>query len=121
MKNPIFVIQKHDATKLHYDLRLEKNGVLLSFALPKKPPQRKGIKRLAIPTEDHPLEYANFSGRIPEGFYGAGRVEIYDKGYYVPIEFGDDKIVLKLYGEKLKGKYCLIKLKDQKNYLFFKI
>jgi len=121
MKNPIFVIQKHYAKKLHYDLRLEKNNILLSFALPKEPPKRKGIKRLAIPTEDHPLEYANFSGIIPEGFYGAGKVEIYDKGYYVPIEFKDHKIIFELYGEKLKGRYCLIKLKGQKNYLFFKI
>ncbi|HKL24235.1 MAG TPA: DNA polymerase ligase N-terminal domain-containing protein [Candidatus Nanoarchaeia archaeon] len=128
-KESIFVIQKHDATNLHYDLRLEMNGVLKSWAVPKKPPKQKGTKRLAIQTEDHPLEYAKFQGRIPEGHYGAGEVEIWDKGDYELIEHQKDKkIEFKLKGKKLEGKYVLVKTKygstkeqKEKSWLFFKV
>ncbi|NPV50898.1 MAG: hypothetical protein HPY60_06860 [Candidatus Methanofastidiosum sp.] len=117
----IYVIHKHDATRLHYDLRLEIDGVLKSWALPKIPPTEKGIKRLAIFTEDHPLDYATFEGVIPEGNYGSGKVEIWDKGKFSLIENEKDKIVVNIYGNKLKGKYCLIRFKDQdKNWMFFK-
>ncbi len=119
----IYVIQKHDATHLHYDLRLEIEGVLRSWALPKGPPLEQKIKRLAVQTEDHPIEYANFEGRIPEGEYGAGEVEIWDKGTHNPIEVTDTKIIFNIEGEKLRGPYCLIKFKpkvDPKNWLFFK-
>jgi DNA ligase D-like protein (predicted 3'-phosphoesterase) len=123
-RNPIFVIQKHHASHLHYDFRMEKDGVLKSWAIPKEPPQEIGIKRLAIQVEDHPLDYANFEGEIAEGSYGAGLVEIWDKGYYMPIKFDSVEIIFELKGEKLKGTYCLIKLKPRlpqdKNWLFFK-
>jgi len=119
--NNIYVIQKHDSTQIHYDMRLEMNGVLKSWAIPKTPPTEKGIKRLAIQTEDHPIEYANFEGIIPEGSYGAGSVEIWDKGTYIIEENEEDKLVIYIYGNKLEGRYCLIQLKGQeKNWLFFK-
>ena len=79
-KNNIYVIQRHQAKRLHHDIRLEINGVLKSWAIPKTPPTEKGIKRLAVQTEDHSIDYANFEGDIPEGDYGAGSVEIWDKG-----------------------------------------
>ena len=116
-----YVIHKHNATHTHYDLRLEIKGALKSWALPKIPPTEKGIKRLAVYTEDHPLEYADFEGIIPEGHYGAGKVEIWDKGTFLPKEIEKDKIVFDIKGNKLKGKYCLIKFKnEEKNWLFFK-
>lgn len=118
----IFVIHRHEARRLHWDLRLEMNGVLKSWAVPKEPPQTTGIKRLAIMVEDHPIEYANFQGIIPEGHYGAGKVEIWDKGIYKPIEVTDKKIVFKLYGNKLRGEYVLLKYEKsgENNWLFFK-
>lgn len=120
--NKIYVIQEHHATHLHYDLRLEMDGVLKSWAIPKEPVDKKGVKKLAIQTEDHPLEYADFEGEIPEGLYGAGLVKIWDKGSYRLIERNEDKIVFEIFGNKLKGKFCLIKLKGkEKNWLFFKI
>lgn len=116
----IYVIQRHDASNLHHDLRLEMDGVLKSWAIPKEPPTEKGIKRLAIQTEDHPLSYANFEGTIPEGQYGAGDVEIWDKGTYDLEKVEEDKIIVRIHGEKLEGKYCLIKFSDEeKNWLFF--
>jgi len=119
----IYVIQKHAATHLHYDLRLEMNGVLKSWAVPKMPPLEKGVKRLAVQVEDHPIEYAAFEGTIPEGQYGAGTVEIWDKGRYVLKERDESKIVFGLMGSKLKGIYCLLKFKGkgEKNWLFFRI
>ncbi len=120
-KNLVFVIHKHHASHLHYDLRLEKDGVLKSWAVPKQPSEEIGVKRLAVQVEDHPLDYANFEGEIPEGSYGAGLVEIWDKGYYIPSKFETSEIIFELKGGKLKGTYCLIKLKrQQKNWLFFR-
>ncbi len=116
----IFVIQKHSATRLHYDLRLEMEGVLKSWAIPKKPPIESGVKRLAIQVEDHPIEYANFEGIIPEGHYGAGVVEIWDRGNYILMEKTESKLIFELNGKKLRGIYCLIRFKDDKNWLFFK-
>jgi DNA ligase D-like protein (predicted 3'-phosphoesterase) len=122
----MFVIHKHAASHLHYDLRLEMEGVLKSWAVPKEPPAEEGVKRLAVETEDHPLEYAGFEGTIPEGQYGAGKVEIWDRGRFVPEKIGEKEIVFELSGNKMKGRFALIKLKPterfpgEKNWLFFK-
>jgi len=104
----IYVVQKHYASHLHYDLRLEKNGVLKSWAVPKGIPEKRGVKRLVIPVEDHPLDYGNFEGVIEEG-YGAGKVEIWDKGHYEEERWTDTEISINIHGEKIKGKYVLIK------------
>ena len=122
-KKLIYVIQEHHARNLHYDLRLEMNGVLKSWAVPKQPPRTKSIKRLAIKVEDHPLGYENFKGTIPKGNYGAGTVKIWDKGTYKLIKKNPKEILFELYGKKLKGKYALIKakLKTGKAWLFFKV
>lgn len=111
----IYVIQKHYASRLHYDIRLERDGVLKSWAVPKEPPIKKGLKRLAVQTEDHPLEYANFEGTIPEGEYGAGTVEIWDKGTYKAEKWDEDEITIQVNGRKLSGRYCLIKFKKEKD------
>lgn len=116
----IYVIQKHYATHLHFDLRLEMDGVLKSWAVPKEPPVAQGVKRLAVQVEDHPVSYAGFEGTIPEGEYGAGTVEIWDKGTYKLVDQKEDKFVVEIYGSKLKGVYVLVRLKDAKNWLFFK-
>ncbi len=124
-KKRIFVIHEHHASHLHWDLRLEMHGTLKSWAVPKEPPLKKGERRLAINVEDHPLAYAKFHGTIPEGNYGAGKVEIWDKGKY-EIKFQDDKkIEVIFYGKKLKGNYMLVRThygnKPDKSWLFFKI
>ena len=117
-------MQRHQASHLHYDLRLERDGVLKSWAIPKEPPLHPGIKRLAVATEDHPLEYAYFEGEIPEGNYGAGSVVIWDRGSYLPLEWKENVIVVEVSAERLKGVFCLIKLKPKdrhdRNWLIFK-
>lgn len=110
-----FVVQEHWATHHHFDFRLEMEGVLKSWAVPKGLPEKKGIKRLAIQVEDHPIDYINFQGKIPKGLYGAGKVKIYDKGTYELINKTKDRISFKLKGKKLKGDYHLIKTKIAKN------
>jgi len=115
-----FVIQKHHATHLHYDFRLEMDSVLKSWAVPKEPPQESGVKRLAVQVEDHEITYIDFEGTIPEGMYGAGKVEIWDKGTYTLKHRSKDKIEFTLHGEKLSGDYALIRFKGDKNWLFFK-
>lgn len=115
----IYVIQKHAATHLHYDLRLEMDGVLKSWAIPKEPPVEPGVRRLAVQVEDHPLAYATFEGTISEGEYGAGTVEIWDKGTYTMLDRKEDKLLLEINGEKLRGSYVLVRFRD-KNWLFFK-
>jgi len=119
----IFTVHEHHATHLHWDLRLQMNGVLKSWAVPKSPPIAKGTKRLAIQVEDHPLDYSAFQGVIPEGNYGAGKVEIWDTGKYELLKKYSDKMILEFNGKKLKGKYCLIKttFKNKKSWLFFKM
>jgi DNA ligase D-like protein (predicted 3'-phosphoesterase) len=114
-----FVIQKHQATHLHYDFRLEMDNVLKSWAVPKEPPTQPGIRRLAVQVEDHELSYIDFEGAIPEGEYGAGTVEIWDKGTY-SLKNRDDKIIeFTLDGSRLKGNYALINFKEN-NWLLIK-
>jgi len=117
-----FVVQKHQASHLHYDFRLEHDGILKSWAVPKGVPEKPGVKRLAVQVEDHPVDYINFSGTIPKGEYGAGTVEIWDKGKWQTLD-GDLKkgsLKLNLTGKKLKGEYVLVRLKDKKNWLVYK-
>ncbi|MCX8160466.1 MAG: 3'-phosphoesterase [Candidatus Saccharicenans sp.] len=121
----IYAIQKHLASRLHYDLRLEENGVLKSWALPKEPPTSSFDKRLAVQVEDHPLGYEDFEGTIPEGEYGAGRVEIWDRGFYRPLHQDQNLREILIHGKKLRGVYTLVRIKDRKKgkenlWLFFK-
>jgi bifunctional non-homologous end joining protein LigD len=120
--NPTFVVQMHRARRLHFDLRLERGGVLVSWAVPKEPSIVAGEKRLAVQTEDHPVEYAGFEGTIPEGEYGAGTVKIWDQGSYEPIGWSDDKIEVLFKGHRLKGRYVLVRFKraGEKDWLMFK-
>jgi DNA ligase D-like protein (predicted 3'-phosphoesterase) len=120
----VYVVQKHRASHLHYDLRLEEDGVLKSWAVPKIPVNREGIKRLAVRTEDHPLGYETFEGSIPEGEYGAGTVEIWDKGVYKPLHSAPDRMVVEISGRKLAGRFVLVKIRSRdgkdNTWLFFK-
>ncbi|MBV8328138.1 DNA polymerase ligase N-terminal domain-containing protein [Chryseobacterium sp.] len=125
----IFVVQRHAATRLHYDFRLEMEGVLKSWAVPKGPSLDPQDKRLAMMVEDHPYDYKDFEGNIPEGNYGAGQVEVWDSGTYEPLEenskVSDEKELLKelhagslkfrLHGKKLKGEFALVKMKNSEN------
>jgi DNA ligase D-like protein (predicted polymerase)/DNA ligase D-like protein (predicted 3'-phosphoesterase) len=127
-KSTIFVVQEHQARRLHYDLRLSREGVLKSWAIPKGIPEKHGLKRLAIQTEDHPLEYSEFEGSIPQGQYGAGTVKIWDKGSYKLKIWKEDMIEFLLKGGRLNDKYVLIKLKKssqkssvQKEWLLMKL
>lgn len=117
-----FVIQEHNARRLHYDLRLEREGVLKSWAVPKGVPEKAGEKRLAVEVEDHPLEYRKFEGTIPTGEYGAGTVKIWDKGSYELKVWDENKVEFKLTGERLHGRYVLAKFKKagEKQWLLLK-
>ncbi len=123
-----FVIQEHHARRRHYDFRLERDGVLVSWAVPKNLPDTASVNHLAIHTEDHPLEYATFEGAIPKGEYGAGKVIIWDSGTYDTEKFHDDEIIVTLHGSRISGRYALIRtngdqwlahrMKDQKVFDF---
>ena len=134
-EKPIFVIQQHDARSMHFDFRLDVDGVLASWAVPKGPSTDPREKRLAVRTEDHPMEYADFEGEIPEGEYGAGTVIVWDTGLYENMSQKDGKKIsmsealreghakVNLFGKKLKGGYALIHTKmrgDDKNWLLIK-
>lgn len=114
-----FVIQKHDATRLHYDFRLEMEGVLRSWAVPKGIPTTKGDKRLAMHVEDHPMDYGGFEGTIPEGNYGAGSVMLWDRGTYEAVTgealdgYRAGKLHIKMSGEKLKGEWTLVRMRSE--------
>jgi bifunctional non-homologous end joining protein LigD len=115
-----FVVQKHNASRLHYDLRLEMGGVLKSWAVPKGMPEVPGVKRLAVHVEDHPVSYIGFEGEIAEGNYGAGTVEIWDSGNYgLNKEITDKELLFTLDGKKLKGGYALIHT-GANNWIVFK-
>jgi DNA ligase D-like protein (predicted 3'-phosphoesterase) len=136
----VFVIQKHDATRLHYDFRLEVDGVLKSWAVPKGPALNPADKRLAVMTEDHPLEYASFEGLIPEGEYGGGAVIVWDGGTYRNLKLEDPKhppmtmaeglveghATVWLEGQKLRGGFALVRTRgkqrrDEENWLLIKM
>jgi bifunctional non-homologous end joining protein LigD len=123
-KEPIFVVQRHDARRLHYDFRLEMNGALASWAVPKGVPLEPGQQHLAVHVEDHPLEYATFEGDIPKGQYGAGSVEIWDNGTYELLEEKKDGgLTVRLHGKRLDGTYALVPAKlsgDPKNWLILR-
>ncbi len=101
------MIQEHHASSLHWDLRLEHEGVLASWALPKGVPIHPDENRLAVRTEDHPLEYLEFHGEIPAGSYGAGTMEIWDSGTYEAEKFRDNEVMVVLHGERVQGRYVL--------------
>ncbi|MCP8307294.1 MAG: 3'-phosphoesterase [archaeon] len=120
---PRFVVHEHWASHHHFDFRLEMNGVLKSWAIPKGPPVEHGVKRLAVEVEDHPLEYVDFEGTIPEGEYGAGKVEIWDRGNYVLKTKTEKEIQFELRGNKLNGDFILLFLKEERGrrqWLLFK-
>ncbi|GAB7143468.1 ATP-dependent DNA ligase [Mycobacterium riyadhense] len=127
-QNNTFVIQEHHARRLHYDFRLERDGVLVSWAVPKNLPETTSVNHLAVHTEDHPLEYATFEGTIPKGEYGAGKVIIWDSGTYEAEKFRDDEVIVNLHGNRISGRYALIqtdgdqwlvhRMKDQKVFEF---
>jgi bifunctional non-homologous end joining protein LigD len=123
-KETIFVVQRHDARRLHYDFRLERDGVLLSWAVPKGVPIEPGTQHLAVHVEDHPLSYASFEGEIPKGNYGAGTVEIWDRGTYELVEEKPNGgLTVELRGERLNGEWTLVPAKlggDPKNWLIVK-
>ena len=123
-KAPIFVVQRHDARRLHYDFRLERDGALASWAVPKGVPLEPGEQHLAVHVEDHPLEYATFAGEIPKGNYGAGTVEIWDHGTYELLEEKKDGgLTVRLHGERLEGTWALVPAHlsgDEKNWLILR-
>jgi bifunctional non-homologous end joining protein LigD len=130
-KRRLYVIQKHHARSLHYDLRLEEEGVLKSWAVPKGPSLDPGEKRLAVEVEDHPLEYGDFEGVIPEGHYGAGRVIVWDRGTFEPAGEGETfsemltkgAAKIRISGEKLAGGFALVRTRwgsKENNWLLIK-
>ncbi|HOC02991.1 MAG TPA: DNA polymerase ligase N-terminal domain-containing protein [Candidatus Ratteibacteria bacterium] len=119
----IFVIHEHFAKKHHFDLRLEINGVLKSWAIPKDIPLKPGEKRLAVEVNDHPVEYARFEGEIPKGTYGAGKVSIWDSGHFLLLKKSNKGIEVDIRGKKLRGRYVLLLFREEKgkkNWLLFK-
>ncbi len=110
-----FVVQKHAASTLHYDFRLELDGVLKSWAVTKEPSDDPAVKRLAVPTEDHPVEYAEFEGDIPDDEYGAGHMDIWDEGTWIPAEaplnaYRRGRLKFELKGKRLKGRWTLVRI-----------
>ena len=123
-RDPVFVVQRHDARRLHYDFRLERDGALASWAVPKGVPLEPGERVLAVHVEDHPLDYASFEGEIPKGNYGAGTVEIWDRGTYELVEEKPDGgLTVRLHGERLEGTWTLVPAKlggEERNWLLLR-
>ena len=119
---PIFVIHEHHTARPHWDFRLEFDRVLKSWAMPKQPPRKAGIKRLAFQVDDHELQYADFEGAIPQGAYGEGKVTKWDNGEYKLLAITDNSLKFELFGILLKGKYVLCRFPNAGNnaWLFFK-
>jgi len=116
-----FVVQEHHASHLHWDFRLEMDSVLKSWAVPKEPPTRPRVKRLAVLVEDHTVDYIDFEGTIPDGEYGAGTVEIWDSGVYELESRRPDKLVFRLDGGRMRGRYTLVHFTEKaENWLLFK-
>ena len=115
-----FVVQEHHARSLHWDLRLERDGVAVSWALPKGLPPHPKENRLAVHTEDHPLEYLTFEGEIPKGEYGAGTMSVWDRGTYEALEWTDKKVTVDLHGERVEGTYGLFPTKG-KNWMIHRM
>ncbi|MGH2897202.1 MAG: DNA polymerase ligase N-terminal domain-containing protein, partial [Solirubrobacteraceae bacterium] len=113
-ERPRYVVQEHHATRLHWDLRLEHEGVAASWAIPNGIPEDPKENRLAVRTEDHPLAYLEFEGDIPQGSYGAGTMRIWDRGTYETHKFDDDKVEVTFHGERLNGRYGLFPLRKRK-------
>ena len=121
-KLPRFVVQEHHARRLHWDLRLEHDGVLASWAIPNGIPQDPKENRKAVRTEDHPLEYIDFEGDIPKGEYGAGTMKVWDSGTYEPEKFRDDEVIVIFHGERLTGKYVLFRAgEDEKDWMIHRM
>jgi bifunctional non-homologous end joining protein LigD len=114
-----FVVQEHHASQLHWDFRLEMDGVLKSWAVPKGPPEKPGLRRLAVQVEDHPIEYGRFEGVIPSG-YGKGVVKIWDRGTFDLESRREEKVVFRLNGERLQGRYALVHT-DGQSWLLMKL
>ncbi len=117
---PRFVVQEHHATALHWDFRLEKNGVLVSWALPRGLPPDPRANHLAVHTEDHPLSYFDFEGDIPRGEYGGGKVMLWDTGTYIEEKFSDREVMVVLDGDRAKGRHVLFKT-DAKNWMIHRM
>ena len=110
---PRFVVQEHHARALHWDFRLERDGVLVSWALPKGVPPDPGVNHLAVPTEDHPLSYIDFEGDIPRGNYGAGAVHLWDRGTYDTIKWTEREVMVTLHGDRVRGRHVLFRTGDR--------
>src|SRR5918996_991392 len=108
-----FVVQQHDATRLHWDLRLEHDGVLASWALPRGVPAHPDENRLAVHTEDHPLEYLDFEGEIPKGEYGAGTMRVWDSGTFEAEKFRENEVIATFHGERMRGRYAIFQTRGK--------
>lgn len=119
---PIYMVHEHHASRLHWDLRLELDGALKSWAVPKGLSLEQGVKRLAVEQDDHDLAYAAFEGTLPAGTYGAGKVSIWDRGSFEVKERSADKLVVDVRGERAKGVYHMVRARlggEEKNWLIF--